>query len=239
MPQPPQGDDREYRVDLHNHTSFSPDGDLCPRILLELARSRGIDCIGVTDHDDLAGARDCLALAADDPTLPRVVPGIEVHTREGEIIGLFVERAIRPGRPLADTAAEIRSQGGVVYLPHPFDTSRRGTVHRESLSAAAALADIIEVRNGRSTRPSSERRAGALAREVRAAAAAGSDAHFSGEVGRSWVGVPRMPTREDLVEVLRLGRFAAEPAPWRYVPPWYYLLRSAAAKAVGRRRGRA
>lgn len=220
------------RLDLHNHTHYSRDGSLSPSALLERARDRGIQCLAVTDHDVLEGAEACAALAAADPTLPRVIRGVEVRTRVGEVIGLFVERPVAPGASLVQTVADIRAQGGLVYLPHPCDPFRRGAIRPEVREEAALLADIVEVGNGRSLRVTYDREALLLAGRLGKALGAGSDAHYRGEVGRRFMEVSRLPTREDLVEVLRLGRPASEPRLRRYVASWFYVARSAAAKMV-------
>lgn len=218
------------RLDLHNHTHSSRDASLSPSALLERARDRGIQCIAVTDHDALEGAEACVALAAADPSLPRVIPGVEVRTRVGEVIGLFVGRPVAPGASLVETVAAIRAQGGLVYLPHPCDPLRRAAIRPEAREEAAALADIVEVSNGRSLRPAYDREALLLADRLGKALGAGSDAHYRGEVGRRYMEVSRVPTRDDLVELLRLGRPAPEPRLPRYVASWFYVARSAAAK---------
>lgn len=189
------------RLDLHNHTHSSRDASLSPSALLERARDRGIQCIAVTDHDALEGAEACVALAAADPSLPRVIPGVEVRTRVGEVIGLFVGRPVAPGASLVETVAAIRAQGGLVYLPHPCDPLRRAAIRPEAREEAAALADIVEVSNGRSLRPAYDREALLLADRLGKALGAGSDAHYRGEVGRRYMEVSRVPTRDDLVEL--------------------------------------
>lgn len=224
------------RLDLHNHTHFSRDGSLSPLALLEQARDRGISCLAVTDHDALEGAEACVALAASDPTLPRVIPGVEVRTRVGEVIGLFVQRPVAPGASLVETAAAIRAQGGLVYLPHPCDPLRRAVIRPDAREEAARLADIVEVSNGRSLRRAYDREALLLAGRHGKALGAGSDAHFPGEVGRRHMEVSRVPTRDDLVELLRLGRPAPEARLTDYVASWLYVARSTVAKMVRGRR---
>lgn len=219
-----------FRLDLHNHTRYSCDGSLSPLGLLERARDRGIHCLAVTDHETLEGAEACAALVAADSTLPRVIPGVEVRTQVGEVIGLFIEREVTPDLPLSQTVEAIRAQGGLVYLPHPFDTLRRGAIRPEAREAAASLADIVEVVNGRSLWADHDQQAFLLADRLGKAPGAGSDAHYPGEVGRSYIEVPWLPTRADLVEVLGLGRCVPEPGRGNYLSAWVYVARSAAAK---------
>lgn len=221
-----------FRLDLHNHTHYSCDGSLSPLGLLERARDRGIHCLAVTDHETLEGAQACAALAAADPDLPRVIPGVEIRTQVGEVIGLFIEREVAPHLPLAQTVEAIRAQGGLVYLPHPFDRLRRGAIRPEARESAASLADIVEVCNGRSLRAGHDRQALVMAGRLEKAPGAGSDAHYAGEVGRCYMEVPWLPTRSDLIEVLGLGRCVSEPGRGRYLTPWVYVARSAVAKIV-------
>lgn len=193
------------RLDLHNHTAFSTDGLLSPRELLVEASTRGISCIAVTDHDTVEGARQAVALAEADPMLPRVIPGVELSTQSGEIIGLYVHEDIPPRLPVGDALARIRKQGGLVYLPHPFDWPRRGAVDARERERIAEQCDIIEVVNGRSLGPWCARRAQGLARRLGKPGGAGSDAHRVAEVGMAYVLVDAMPTRESLATLLTSG----------------------------------
>jgi predicted metal-dependent phosphoesterase TrpH len=218
------------RIDLHNHTHHSSDGTLPPRRLLELAAARGLDCLAVTDHDTLAGGLECAALAERDPGLPRVIPGQEVSTREGELVGLFLTRQVPAGLALMEAAERIHAQGGLVYLPHPFDTIRRGTVLPSHLARASLAADIIEVRNGRMLRESFNAQAEALARRLDKPRGAGSDAHFAGEVGRAFVEIGELPTRETLADLLKEGELGRPLSVRGRSLAWFYALRTGAGK---------
>jgi predicted metal-dependent phosphoesterase TrpH len=194
-----------FRLDLHNHTAFSSDGVMSPAKLLRTARRHGLGCVAVTDHNSVEGALQALALAEADPTLPCVIPGIEISAAEGDVIGLYVTEAIPRGLPALETIARIHAQGGVVYLPHPFDVVRRGAIAARVREEVAEAADMIEVLNGKSLSPWSVRNSDRLARRHGKPRAAGSDAHGSTEVGRAYVMVERLPTREDLVELVAAG----------------------------------
>jgi predicted metal-dependent phosphoesterase TrpH len=194
------------RLDLHNHTRVSADGLLTPAALLQIAKARGIGCLAVTDHNAVRGALDALALAAADPSLPRVIPGTEVSTEAGEIIGLYLTEDIPRGLPLAETVRRIRDRGGLVYLPHPYDVFRRGAVDRTERTTAAELADMVEVMNGRALGPRSGTKSARLARALGKPGGAGSDAHREREVGRAYVVVEEQPTRDTLVALVAAGR---------------------------------
>lgn len=197
--------DAGLRLDLHNHTSFSSDGVMSPAELLQTARARGLDCIAVTDHNTVEGALEARALAEADPTLPRVIPGIEVSTADGDVIGLYVRAAIPRGLSLEESVALIRRQGGLVYLPHPFDLIRRGTIASRVREQAAATADVVEVLNGRSLSCLAVRNSALLACRHGKPRGAGSDAHGPREVGRAFVTVDRQPSPGDLAQLVRGG----------------------------------
>ena len=111
------------RVDMHCHTRLSKDSLNDPRKLVEAAASRGMGALCVTDHNGLANA---LALSKM-PDLPlRVIPSEEVKTAEGEIIGYFLSELVPKGLTPEETAQRIKDQGGLVGVPHPFDTMRTG-----------------------------------------------------------------------------------------------------------------
>ncbi len=193
-------------LDLHNHTQYSHDGVMSPLELLRAAARRGVDCLGVTDHGTLRGGLEAAAEAASDPSLPLVIPGQEVLTRQGEVIGLYLTEEIAADLELEAAVAAIRRQGGIVYLPHPHDEIRPATIQSEAVERAARLADIVEVVNGRSLYRRFDTMALGLATRHAKVLGAGSDAHYAGEVGRAVMLVDRLPTRADLEAILRRGR---------------------------------
>jgi predicted metal-dependent phosphoesterase TrpH len=233
---PPAG---SFRLDLHNHTDHSSDGALSPLRLLELAAARGLDALAVTDHGTLRGGLECAALAAADPSLPRVIPGAEINTAHGEIVGLYLSEDIPSGLSVDRTVEAIHAQGGLAYLPHPFDGIRRATIAPEQRERAACLVDIIEVRNGRMLLSSFNRRAFALAARLGKPMGAGSDAHYAGEVGRAFVQVPALPHPANLVELLRAGELSPQLSFLEESRAWLFHLRTGTGKlARALRRGR-
>lgn len=222
--------DLPVRLDLHNHTHHSADGSLSPRRLLELAAGRGLHCIAVTDHGTLRGGLECSVLAASDPRLPRVIPGMEIFTAGGEVIGLYLQEEVTSGLTVAETVARIRALGGIVYLPHPFDSIRRAAIEAAERDWAAREADIIEVRNGRMLLPLFNRRALELAVKLGKPMGAGSDAHYAGEVGRAYMEIAALPDRETLVELLQAGRPGRPLSRSREALAWVFHLRTGMTK---------
>ncbi len=193
------------RVDMHLHTHRSFDSLNSPRDILAAAAARGIDRLIITDHNEIRGARELREMEPD-----RIIVGEEVKTREGfDVIGIFLEQLIPKGTPARETCEQIRDQGGVVYLPHPFDGSR--SARPEALEALADLIDVVEVHNARCWPVSFNRRAFDWAGQQRKLMGAGSDAHTIREIGRGFVEVPPFrPDRESFLKALAAGRIAGQ-----------------------------
>ncbi|MGH2464092.1 MAG: PHP domain-containing protein, partial [Candidatus Limnocylindrales bacterium] len=119
--------------DLHCHTSYSFDSLARPRDQVQAAAARGLTHLAITDHDTIVGALEGRDQA---PAGLTVIIGEEVKTADGDLVCLFLERALPPGRPAAETIAAAREQGGLVGIPHPFDR------HRNSLLRDAGLASL-------------------------------------------------------------------------------------------------
>jgi predicted metal-dependent phosphoesterase TrpH len=139
----------------------------------------GLSPVFLTDHDSIDGALELRAAGV------RVVVGEEVATSDGELIGLFLNEAIPAGLPAREAVRRIKDQGGLLYLEHPYDSSRRHLTE-EAIESLADLIDIVEVFNGRSYERAN-RRAGDLCATLGAAPGAGSDAHTIGEIGSVYV----------------------------------------------------
>jgi predicted metal-dependent phosphoesterase TrpH len=187
------------RADFHTHTCFSHDGHQTPRELVERAREVQLDRVAVTDHHTLDGA-----LRARDLDPERIIVGEEITTRcRTDIIGLFLTKRIAPRLLLEQVVDEIRAQGGVVYLPHPFAYL---TGARRRVDRALSLVDIVEVWNSRAFHAPWNRRAISEARERGIPEGAGSDAHFSAELGRAWTVLPTFSDAVSLKLAARLAR---------------------------------
>jgi predicted metal-dependent phosphoesterase TrpH len=189
------------RMDMHLHTRYSFDCLNEPRRLLVAAEARGIDRLVVTDHNEIEGALRLQELAPE-----RVLVGEEVKTAEGyDVIGILLHELIPKGTPARETCERIRAQGGVVYVPHPFDGARAGGAR--FLDSIAELVDVVEVHNARCLLERYNRRAGEWAEANGKLQGAGSDAHTVAEVGAGYVEVPPFtPERESLLAALGAGR---------------------------------
>lgn len=178
---------------------------LCdPGAVVRTAAARGIDRIAITDHNEIAAA-----LTLRDAHPERVIVGEEVKTREGfDLIGLFIEELIPKRTPARETAERIRAQGGVVYVPHPFDGARNGA-GEAFLDSLGDLVDVVEVHNSRCFRDAFNARALRWADEHGKLRGAGSDSHTLAEIGSGFVEVPPFEnTREGFLAALAAGTVA-------------------------------
>lgn len=183
-------------IDLHTHSIASPDGGLNEAQYQAMLASGKLDYIAVTDHGTITFAR-----ALQQRLGAQIIVGEEITAREGDIIGLYLRHAVPGGLPVVETASQIHGQGGLVYVPHPFERLRKGPA-RTALAALEACADIIEVYNGRALSRRANARAAAWAADTQKPAAASSDAHGWHGWGRSYSVVAAAPTRGTLAALL-------------------------------------
>jgi len=209
-------DGRDWIVaDLHMHTSWSHDCSIEVPELLDHAEAEGLGAIAVTDHNVFGGALEAVALARDRDLI--VIPGEEVKTDgQGEVIGLFLEREIPRGLPFADTLAAIREQGGLVYLPHPFDRMHSipdpATLHRHLPEI-----DVFEVYNARLLFEAYNDEALRFARKYGLIAGAGSDAHVLQGIGTGAVRLRRFDGPEEFLLALRGAEILRRPKSLAYL----------------------
>lgn len=200
--------DARWDVDLHTHTDRSPDCLTAPGDLVSRAREVGLDRLAVTDHDRIEGA-----FAARDLDPELVIVGEEVRTSDGpEIIGLFLQEHVSPGRSFRETADAIREQGAVTYLPHPFDP-RRGTTE-SFLESRVDCVDLVEGFNARTHDGEAHRQAEDWAERKGLPLGAGSDAHLLRAVGRGRLRLPPFDGPREFLESARQGDIRGRESSW-------------------------
>ncbi len=210
------------RVDLHSHTMFSGDSTTTLDEIEEAVVESGIDVLCVTDHNAIDGALRLQKSLAD---ICRVVVGEEVRTHTGEIIGLFLTEKIPFGANAINTATQIRNQGGLVYIPHPFDPMRRNITEQSLIELCElGLVDAIEAHNSKTSLPSLNARAHSFGKERDLALGSGSDAHVPHALGSAFLEMPDFDGPTDFLQKMREGKIVGhhwdKPRPWsaRIVP---------------------
>jgi glycosyltransferase involved in cell wall biosynthesis len=200
-------------VDLHMHTNHSPDCATPVDVLLGTARARGLGAIAVTDHNVISGAHE----AAERAEGIKVIVAEEVKTADqGEVIGLFIDEHIPRGMTLEETIAEIHRQGGLVYVPHPFDRMHAVPDYEHLLNVVEDV-DAIEVFNARVAVKSFNEEAVKFARKYRIPAGAGSDSHVPQGLGSVRIRMRDFDGPEEFLESLREADIIRKPKSLLYV----------------------
>ncbi len=220
-------------VDLHMHTDHSPDCATPVEVLLAEAKERGLGAIAVTDHNEISGAHEARRKAHGI----KVIVAEEIKTaHEGEVIGLFIEERIPRGGTLAETIAEIKRQGGLVYVPHPFDRLH-SVPDYENLLPVLEEVDAIEVFNPRVAISEFNEEAARFAAKYRIPAGAGSDAHVPQGLGSVRIRMRDFDGPEEFLESLRDADIIRNPANLLYVQALKFL-QTKALPAAARRAAR-
>ena len=189
------------KADLHVHTCYSMDCLSPLEQIVERCLELGINCIAVADHNTIAGALKLRKIAPF-----KVIVAEEVLTPVGEIMGLFLSEPVSRGLSPQETISRIRSQGGLVAIPHPFGRSLPWNANPLTSTEVLSQVDIIETFNSRTPFSSGNARSWKLAKEHGKAASAGSDAHTLGEIGRAYVEMPEFDGPDDFLNSLYQGK---------------------------------
>ncbi|HEY4826437.1 MAG TPA: CehA/McbA family metallohydrolase [Solirubrobacteraceae bacterium] len=221
---------RMIDVDLHMHTDHSYDCATPVEVLLAEARARGLGAIAVTDHNEISGAHEAQARADGI----EVIVGEEVKTADqGEVIGLFIEEKIPRGMTLQATIAEIKRQGGLVYVPHPFDRLHSVPDYEHLLDVLDDV-DAIEVFNPRVAISEFNDEAARFAAKYRIPAGAGSDAHVPQGLGSVRIRMREFDGPEEFLESLRDADIVRNPASLLYVQALKFLQTKALPESARR-----
>ncbi|MBI5953064.1 MAG: PHP domain-containing protein [Chloroflexi bacterium] len=174
------------KADLHIHTTYSMDGTASVREALESAVRAGLDVITITDHNEIQGALEAREICARFGV--EVIPGVEVTTKDGHLVALFVEQDILRGMSVIDTLLLIRDLGGIAIAPHPqqpvpnsitLHSIRRALEH--PLAREALLG--IEVCNMNPSHSPYNQHSQQIAEGLPLARIASSDAHMASMIG--------------------------------------------------------
>jgi predicted metal-dependent phosphoesterase TrpH len=202
----------EILADLHMHTNHSPDCATDVEALLDHCIAEGLGAIAITDHNEVSGG---LAAAAMDKPIT-VIVGEEVKTSQGEVIGLFLHERIERGMSMAQTIAAIQDQGGLVYMPHPFD--RMHTIpDPQTLLRSLDDLDVFEVYNARLLFDSFNADALRFATKYNLIQAAGSDAHVLPGIGTALNRIPAFDGPEEFMMAMRQNVIERRPKSLLYL----------------------
>lgn len=186
-----------FKIDLHTHSVASKDGGLTAEDYERKLASGELQYIAVTDHNTIDFAQQLQRKLGD-----KIIVGEEILVQEGEIIGLYLREPIEPGLKAAEAAEKIHTQGGIVYIPHPFETVRKG-LPEATMDEITELIDIVEVHNGRALFQNKMNKAMLWTARHQKAVASSSDAHGPKGWGKTFSVVDPAPARENLVKLLK------------------------------------
>jgi len=199
---------KQYKADLHTHSIISYDGGLNAAGYEKALSAELLDCIAITDHNEISFARILQKKWGD-----QIIVGEEITTKEGEIIGLYLSETIEPGLSALETVKRIRLQNGLVVIPHPFEKMRKG-IAPHVLEEIVEYVDILEVFNGRGRGRGKANQAADFAQKHHLIMTANSDAHGYGGLGYTYSNVPSMPNRSNLIELLATNNLHKVYAPF-------------------------
>ena len=185
-------------ADLHMHSTFSKDSKNTVETIIRTAREIGLGAIAITDHNEIKGALRARELAEGDPF---VIVAEEIKSREGEVIGLFLQEFIPPKLSFDETLSRIKEQGALVYVPHPFDALRT-TPSYQALVDNLHRIDVIEIYNAKVALSSFNLSAERFAAKYNIVAGAGSDAHVRQALGTAMLRMPRFHDPESFMAAL-------------------------------------
>jgi hypothetical protein len=208
-------------VDLHMHTDHSGDCATPVEVLLDAARRQGLGAIAVTDHNEVSGAHEAAAKAAEYGV--KIIIGEEVKTADqGEVIGLFIEEKIPKGVTLQEAIADIRRQGGLVYVPHPFDRMHSVPDYEHMLDIVDDI-DAVEVFNPRVAIGAFNEEAARFAHKYRMVAGAGSDSHVAQGLGSVRLRMPDFDGPEEFLASLARAEISTKSGTLVYVQALKFL----------------
>jgi predicted metal-dependent phosphoesterase TrpH len=199
-PYHPRVSSSPIRGDFHLHTNYSFDTTTTLSQVIDRCTAVGINCVAVTDHDTIEGARKLAAIAPF-----RVIIGQEVSTSEGHVLGLFLSERVQPRLSARETVRRIHAQGGIAIAPHPF-ASLAGESLGEVFAREYEIFDAVEIANSNNFIRRDDRRAARFAQEKGMRAIGGSDSHRPNGIGSNIVEMDNFRTPEDFLGALHSAR---------------------------------
>jgi predicted metal-dependent phosphoesterase TrpH len=184
------------KIDLHVHTIYSGDSVTTPTEALLEAKRKKLDGIAITDHNNVNAYR---MIPKDSEVL--VIPGIEVSSKEGHILGLGVTEPIQLGLPAVDTVIKIHQLGGVAVISHPMAPLKSSLNESDVIRVEA---DALETLNG-STLSFTSKKGMKLASRLKLPQTGGSDSHHPDSIGRAYTMIEAELDVNNILEAIRMG----------------------------------
>jgi predicted metal-dependent phosphoesterase TrpH len=189
------------KADLHIHSEYSVDCDTPLEKIIARCQQLGINCIAIADHGTAEGGLKMQAIAPFS-----VIVAEEILTHHGEIMGMFLKETIPSGLSVEETIRRIRSQDGLVNIPHPFETIRGSSLNGRITEEIAGQIDVMEIFNARSPSSASSVKARAFTEKHGIAQGAGSDAHTLHEIGSVHIEMPEFNGKDEFLQALVQGK---------------------------------
>ncbi len=189
------------KADFHIHTKYSSDCNTPLEKIINRCLELKINCIAIADHGTIEGALKMQRIAPF-----KVIVAEEILTPHGEIMGMFLKETIPSGLSVEQTISQIRAQGALVNIPHPFDIFRPSALDSGIIEEIVDQIDVIEAFNSRAPLPQSSTKAQTFADKYGIAKSAGSDAHTIGELGNAYMEMPEFNGRGDFLQALKAGK---------------------------------
>ena len=201
------------RMETHCHTRYSKDSLLLHSLLYMKCRLCPIDAIAICEHNNIQGALKFKEYCSKRKNKVFVIVGEEIMTSSGEVIGLYLNEEIPAGLSCDETIDRIKSQGGVVYVPHPYDEKRAKTVLSEDcIRLNSYRIDCIECYNGRNVEEKYSVMQERIANKYGLVKVIGSDAHTLMEIGRNYMEVDSIPSNSsEFKSVIKSCTFHTKP----------------------------
>ncbi len=179
------------RADIHMHTNLG-DGWASPARVVEEATRHRLSLIAITDHDHVEGAKRVAELLAQQNSPLQMITGVEVSTRQGHLLGLFVNKPPKAMRPVEESIETIKEQGGIVIVPHPLGrlVPSLSRAKIDALLEKGYAIDGIEVYNPSPANASMRSAVRAANQQWKLAETGGSDAHFWQHIGSAYTLFP-------------------------------------------------
>lgn len=190
------------KVCFHVHSNYSNDSLLSLEKIAQIAKKNKIDVVILADHNNLAPNNEINKIKD-----VKIIPGEEIKTNQGEIIGIFLKEKIKSNLSLEETIKKIKEQNGLVVVPHPFDLVRVKRIKKNVLLRNLEKIDLIEIFNSRTFFNCLDKKAENFAEKYRKNKIVGSDAHSQFELNKAIIEMENFSDQLDFLKKLKKAKF--------------------------------